>query len=109
MHILTIHNSVLENYPWVAVNVFEAFEQAKDAAVERALKMSHAVAPVPWGAEAAREMQGLFGDDIWPYGLEPNRATIEAFLRFGHAQGVAHRKLTPEELFAPQTLDRAVT
>lgn len=109
MHIMTIHNSVLENYPWVAANVFEAFEQAKDASVERALKMSHATSPVPWGAEGARDMQDLFGDDIWPYGLEPNRATIEAFLRFGHAQGVCHRKVTSEELFVPQTLDRAVT
>jgi 4,5-dihydroxyphthalate decarboxylase len=47
----------------------------------------------------------LFGDDIWPYGIEPNRATLEAFVHFSHQQGVAYRKLKPEDLFAKQTLE----
>jgi 4,5-dihydroxyphthalate decarboxylase len=39
--------------------------------------------------------------------LQANRPTIEAFLRFGADQGVSQRLLSPEELFAPQTLDLA--
>ena len=109
MHVFTILNSVLANYPWVAMNMMEAFETAKRRAVERVLKASHACFPVPWGADWAGDMRALFGGDIWPYGLEPNRPTIEAFLRFGYDQGVCHRKVAPEELFVPQTLDLAVT
>ena len=30
-----------------------------------------------------------------PYGIEPNRPTIEAFLRFCYDQGLCHRKLSP--------------
>jgi len=47
------------------------------------------------------------GDDWWPYGLEPNRKALETFLRYHHEQGLSRRLLRPEELFAPETLERA--
>ena len=100
---------MIEKYPWVAVNLMEAFEIAKNNALKRAMKASHSHYPVPWGADGAVHAQSLFGDDFWPYGLEPNRPTIEAFLRFGYEQGVCHRKVKPEELFLPQTLNPATT
>ena len=43
---------------------------------------------------------------LWPYGIEANRPTLEAFLQYAHEQGVAMRRLV-EELFAPETLERA--
>jgi len=49
-------------------------------------------------------MRDLFGADPFPYGVEPNRRTLEAFLRFAHEQGVCHRKVAPEELFPRQVL-----
>ena len=105
MHVIVIKNSVLEAHPWVAANLYSAFDEAKNRGTERALKGSHAIYPIPWGVDAAREAQNLFGDDIWPYGIEPNRATLEAFVHFSHQQGVAWRKLKPEDLFAKQTLE----
>ncbi len=105
MHVIVIKNSVLEAHPWVAANLYSAFDEAKNRGTERALKGSHAIYPIPWGVDAAREAQNLFGDDIWPYGIEPNRATLEAFVHFAHQQGVAWRKLKPEDLFAKQTLE----
>jgi 4,5-dihydroxyphthalate decarboxylase len=45
----------------------------------------------------------MFGGDPWPYGIEPNRRTLEAFLAFTAEQGVARRRLEPEDIFAPQT------
>lgn len=107
MHVIAVRKSILAEHPWVAVSLMDAFEAAKENSVRRALKGSHSVFPIPWGNDAALAARQLFGDDFWPYGLAKNRTTIEAFLRFAHAQGVAHRKLTPEELFAPQSLDRA--
>lgn len=107
MHVLTILNDVLEDHPWVAGNLMDAFEAAKSASLRRAFSSSHAIYPIPWGADSAHAMKDLFGGDVWPYGLEPNRLTIEAFLRFGHAQGVCHRKVAPEELFVPQSMDAA--
>jgi len=103
--VIVIKKSVLAAHPWVAANLYNAFDEAKNRGVERALKGSHAIYPIPWGVDAAREAQTLFGDDIWPYGIEPNRATLEAFVHFAHQQGVAWRKLKPEDLFAKQTLE----
>jgi 4,5-dihydroxyphthalate decarboxylase len=45
------------------------------------------------------------GDDFWPYGFAPNRATLDTFLRYHHEQGLSKRKLEPEELFAPETME----
>ncbi|NQV54849.1 MAG: 4,5-dihydroxyphthalate decarboxylase [Rhodospirillales bacterium] len=109
MHVIAIKRSVLEAHPWVAANLYEAFTEAKDRALERAFKGSHAIYPVPWAVDAARDAKKLFGDDIWPYGIEPNRPTLEAFLKFSYQQGVAYRKLKPEDLFAEQTLEAIKT
>ena len=109
MHLICVKNEVLEKYPWVAMNLFEAFEDAKNNAIDRALKGSHSIYPFPWAADSAELVRDMFEGDMWPYGLEPNRRTIEAFLRFGFEQGVAHLNLKPEVLFAPQTLNIAKT
>jgi 4,5-dihydroxyphthalate decarboxylase len=47
----------------------------------------------------------LFGGDPWPYGIGPNRRTLEAFLAYAHEQGVAHRALAPADLFVPEVLE----
>lgn len=47
----------------------------------------------------------LFPADWWPYGLEANRTTINTFLRYHFEQGLSARRLTCEELFAPELLD----
>ncbi len=107
MHVIAIRRTILEKHPWVAVNLYEAFEQSKSEALQRLPKVNHAMYPVPWLQEYVRELQQVFGKDIWPYGLGPNRRTIEAFLRFGFNQGVCERLLRPEEMFAPATLNLA--
>ena len=46
----------------------------------------------------------LFGDNFWPYGIEPNRKTLEAFLQFGYEQGTLHKKISVEDLFPEEVL-----
>jgi 4,5-dihydroxyphthalate decarboxylase len=53
------------------------------------------------------DARGVMGDDIWPYGLEANRAGIEAFLRYHYGQGLASRELSAQEIFVPSTLERS--
>jgi 4,5-dihydroxyphthalate decarboxylase len=57
--------------------------------------------PLPWNPDNARRASELFGQDFWPYGVAPNRTTLEAFLTFALEQGVAHRPVTIDELFPP--------
>jgi 4,5-dihydroxyphthalate decarboxylase len=57
---------------------------------------------VPWSAAIVDEFAKNFGDDPFPYGLEENRKTLEAFCRFAHDQGVTAKRMTPDELFPPE-------
>jgi 4,5-dihydroxyphthalate decarboxylase len=81
------------------MNLFKAFEEAKRRSVARMLDSTAPRVPIPWCFAHAADARALFGEDFWPYGIEPNRVTLEAYLRFAHEQGVCHRPLRVEELF----------
>ncbi len=102
MHTVVIRQEVLSRHPWIAMNLFKAFEEAKRRSLARAVELTASRFPIPWGVEYASRSGELFGEDFWPYGIEPNRTTLEAFLRFACEQGVCQRPLTCEELFAEE-------
>jgi 4,5-dihydroxyphthalate decarboxylase len=104
MHVVALRGEVLERDPWVAMNLVKAFEEAKRRSLARFADVTASHAPLAWTGDYVAELRRVFGDDPFPYGLEPNRRTLEAFLQFAFEQGVCHRKLAPEELFPPQVL-----
>ncbi|HEY7243146.1 MAG TPA: 4,5-dihydroxyphthalate decarboxylase [Xanthobacteraceae bacterium] len=101
MHVIAVKRQVYENHPWVARNLVDAFEAAKRASLARMRNIQTSHLPTAWGAEEIERVQRLlFGDgEPWPYGLEPNRRTLEPFLAYCHEQGITERRLRPEELF----------
>ena len=108
MHTVAIKRSVYEKHPWVAMSLYKAFAQAQaetydDLYVTAALK-----AMLPWLTQHVEDARALMGDDFWPYGFAPNRATLATFLRYHHEQGLSRHLLEPEELFAPETLESFV-
>lgn len=108
MHVIVLRRAVHETHPWVAMNLLQAFETAKRRSVDRVLDGNVARFPLPWGNALAEETRALLGGDLWPYGLEPNRATLSAFLRYAHEQGVTARPLECDELFPREVLARYV-
>lgn len=102
MHVVALRAEIHERHPWVAMNLYKAFETAKQRSLARALDVNAPSFPVPWGPANAERAREIFGDDFWPYGTEPNRATLEAFLGYAHEQGVCARRLSVDELFVPQ-------
>jgi 4,5-dihydroxyphthalate decarboxylase len=108
MHTVVIKRSVYEQHPWVAMSLYKAFVEAQrenyaDLYVTAALKAS-----LPWLTKHVEDARALMGDDFWPYGFKPNRETLATFLRYHHEQGLSRRLLTPEELFAPETMESYV-
>ena len=99
MHILAMRKAVLDDNPWVARNLYNAFLESKQRSVQRLLDPAVSRYPLPWLPFYARRMRDLFGGDPFPYGIEENRATWEQLLLYAHQQGIAHRLATPEELF----------
>jgi 4,5-dihydroxyphthalate decarboxylase len=104
MHVLVVRSDILQRHPWVAMNLYKAFDEARRRSMQRLQDITASYAPLAWLKPYSDRMKALFGEDFWPYGLEPNRKTLEAFVRFAHEQGVCHRKVTPEELFPKEVL-----
>ena len=104
MHTVAIRRDVLDAHPWVARNLLAAFERAKRASYDRLADAMAPRLPLPFAADDFARARSLFGADVYPYGVEPNRTTLQAVVDFAHEQGVTARRLTVEELFAPTTL-----
>ena len=104
MHVLAVKTDVLARYPWLAMNLYKAFDEAKRRSMARFEDITASYAPFAWLRPYSDRMKALFGQDFWPYGLEPSRKTLEAFLLFAHEQGVCHRRVVPEELFPREVL-----
>jgi 4,5-dihydroxyphthalate decarboxylase len=104
MHVIVVKTDVLESHPWLAMNLYKAFEEAKQRSIARLSDITASHAPFAWLGPYTERMKRLFGEDFWPYGLEKNRTTLQAFVDFAYEQGVCHRRLDLEELFPNQVL-----
>ncbi|HBA38744.1 MAG TPA: 4,5-dihydroxyphthalate decarboxylase [Deltaproteobacteria bacterium] len=102
MHTVVIKNEILEQSPWVAVSILQAFQQAKEVCY-RHMKDPRNFALV-WVKELMREQEAIFGSDPWPYNLEENRKDLEAVVRYEYEQGMIKKRPKIEELFFPASL-----
>lgn len=103
MHTVVVRRPVLDAHPWVAMNLFMAFERAKQRSLERLQDITVARFPLAWLPLSVEASQRDFGDDFWPYGKEENRQTLEAFLGYAYEQGVCHDQVPVDELFPEAT------
>lgn len=99
MHVIVMQKAVLDENPWVARNLFNAFMESKRRSLERLLDPAVSRYPLPWLPAYARKMSDMFGGDPFPYGIEENRPTFEQFLRYTYEQGIAKRHAKPEDIF----------
>ena len=99
MHIIALRKRVLDDNPWVARNLYNAFIASKNRSVERLMDPAVSRYPAAWLATYMRKTAEMFGGDPFPYGIEENRPTWEQMLRYAHEQGIAHRRAKPEEIF----------
>ena len=107
MHVAAIRSELVQKHRWLAGNVFEALEKAKNLALPRLRNFGAVKATVPWLAAEVEETIALMGEDYWPYGVDKNRLALDYMTRYAHEQGLTPRRLTIEELFAPTTLEQS--
>ena len=99
MHIIAMQKRLVDENPWLARNLFNAFLESKRRSLERMLDPAVSRYPVAWLPTYMRKMRDMFGGDTFPFGIEENRPTFELFCRYTFEQGIAHRLATPEEIF----------
>lgn len=105
MHVLGIRNDVLAANPWLPGSLVKAFTTAKNMALDELADVTALKVALPFLPTHVTEAHRLFGADFWAYGLEANRKSLEAAVRWSHEQGLSARRLAVEELFAPQSLE----
>ena len=105
MHTVVIRRELYERAPWVAQSLLKAFRRAQQLTYADLLETAALKAMLPWLTAHVEQTRREMGEDYWPYGLEPNRHTLETFLRYSFEQGLSPHRLQPEELFAPESLE----
>jgi 4,5-dihydroxyphthalate decarboxylase len=105
MHTLVMKRSLHDAEPWIARSLLEAFTAARDHAFAQLSETAALPYMLPFLPLDYERAVATLGSDYWSYGLEPNRRVLETFLRYHHEQGLSPRRLAPEELFAPETLE----
>jgi 4,5-dihydroxyphthalate decarboxylase len=105
MHLIGIRRTLVDKHPYLPVAVFKAFEQSKAAALAALSDTSATKVTLPFVEERLKEARDLMGEDFWAYGVEPNRKTLETFLRHHHSQGLSPRVMKVEEMFHPSVYE----
>ena len=99
MHTVVVREDVHRAHPWVARNIYRAFCEARDLAVEGLYDTDALRLALPWLIDHVEEAWRVFGKDFWAYGLEPNRPTFEAIGRYVHEQDLSPRVVSAESCF----------
>ena len=105
MHVVAIRRELYEADRWIAMSLYKAFVEAQRRAYASLRETAAHKAMLPWLVAGVEDAVRELGADWWPYGFHGSRHTLDTFLRYHHEQGLSPRRLQPEEMFAPETLE----
>lgn len=98
MHVLGVRKEIVDEHPWVAVNLYRAFDEAKAHAMRR--MENPRIVPLAWYRSAWEEQTKILGKDPWEYGLtETNVRNLNALTGYSFEQGLTSRRIDATELF----------
>ena len=103
MHVVVIKDSVVEDYPWVPMNVRKAFEEAKEiglSELDHTRKIS-----IVWAKMLLEEQRDRLGWDLWPNNVADNREELSAAVSYAASDGLLSEKLPLNELFIPSSME----
>jgi 4,5-dihydroxyphthalate decarboxylase len=101
MHLVAIRRDTYEKHPFIATSLMKAFEQSKALALAKMMETGALRYMLPWLGTELDEIHEVFKGDPWPYGIEPNRPTLEALVTYLHEQHLIAKKPAIEEIFVP--------
>jgi 4,5-dihydroxyphthalate decarboxylase len=104
MHTLLIKTEVLEKNPWVAMSMFNAWQQSKERCYEW-LEWQRVHQTSLWFRALWEEERAAAGRDFYLWGFKKTRAEVDKMLEYSYRHGMTARRHAPEEMFHPSTLD----
>ncbi|KAB8215450.1 hypothetical protein BDV33DRAFT_208310 [Aspergillus novoparasiticus] len=88
MHLVVIKKKTVDKYPFVVTSMFNALNDSKDLALRRMKAPGTHRYMLPFLPSYLEEIDGIFGGDPWPYGLEANRKSLEALVTYFEDQAM---------------------
>jgi 4,5-dihydroxyphthalate decarboxylase len=108
-HTVVIRSTLLDRHPWLALNVYSAFVEAKELALAPVLEVGGGDSLLdPWlqlGALSATTAAAIRSTDPLPYGFTAQGGVLDALGEYLVEQGLVTRRIAITELFAPSTRD----
>jgi 4,5-dihydroxyphthalate decarboxylase len=101
MHLVAIRKEIYERYPFIGTSLYNAFCTSKDIALQKMKTLVSLRYMLPWMTASLDEIEEVFGGDPWPYGIEPNRPTLNALLDYMVEQSLIASKPKLEDIFIP--------
>jgi 4,5-dihydroxyphthalate decarboxylase len=98
MHLITIRRAVIEQHPWIAMNLFKMFDEAKRRCFWPAARLHLRARRCPGRRRLRRRLLQPSVQIL----IAESRPTLEAFCRCAHDQGVTQARMTIEDLFPPE-------
>lgn len=102
MHLLAVRKSLVAAHPDLPRALFDAFSRARDIALSRLQDVWLGSAnrlSLPWFNAAMERTIVTMGKDYWPYGYRAALPELETVCRYSVEQHLAHRLVSPAELF----------
>jgi len=103
-HTVVIKDDILEKYPWVAMNLYEAFQKSKERSYEKLEAKMREPTNYIFLDDLVREIRGVFGADPYPYGVRENEKILDTIAMYSYEQGLSPKKAKPDDLFFPATI-----
>ena len=101
MHTVAIQREIYEQNRWIATSLFKAFLEARQWAIDKMYFSAAQRYMLPWLFDDLHEVDEFFGDGLWAYGVEENRPTLEAFVKYMRQQHFIDKEISIEDLFVP--------
>ncbi|MFL6797032.1 MAG: hypothetical protein ACJ8F3_06445 [Xanthobacteraceae bacterium] len=101
MHLVAMRRDVYEKHPFIATSLFNAMDDAKNIALRKMRNVGALRYMMPGLPAELDVIDAVFGGDPWPYGIEPNRPTLQALVRYMAEQSLIKAAIPIEDLFVP--------
>ena len=90
-----------KRYPFVATSLYNAFVQSKQIALQKLFNLRAVRYMTPFLMREIDDIWEVFDGDPWPYGVEPNRPTLEALVVYLQDLGLISAPVKVDDLFVP--------
>jgi 4,5-dihydroxyphthalate decarboxylase len=101
-HGMAVKKAIVDQHPWVVLNIYKAFVRAAELANQQ--RLEHVEYHLAAGLLPPETNEAL-RTSLVQHGIKANRAVLETAARYSHEQSLTPRIVPLEDVFAASTMD----